>query len=166
MIFLIGMQVWRHSLSGDELGDSEPIDVGSQPKDLSLAAQSPEIALVSTDSSVTVLRGTAAESTAKLGFTVTASAIAPDGSRAVIGGQDGKLRVYRINGGVLAEVATLEKHRGPITVIRYSPDGSSFASADANREAVVWDCVSLEVRVDFSRRPIGGLLIRAAMGCR
>ncbi|CAA6665385.1 unnamed protein product [Spirodela intermedia] len=140
-------KVWRHSLCGDELGDSDPIDVGSQPKDLSLAAQSPEIALVSTDSNVTVLHGTAVVSTTKLGFTATASAIAPDGSKAIIGGQDGKLRVYSIHGGVLAETALLEKHRGPITAIRYSPDGSSFASADANREAVVWDCVSLEVKL-------------------
>ena len=139
------MQVWRQHLCDDELGDSEPIDVGSQPKDLCLAYQSPELALVSTDSGVTLLHGTSIVSSTDLGFTVTASAITPDGSKAIIGGQDGKLHVYDIRGGSLAEVTVLEKHRGLITVIQFSPDGSFFASADANREAVIWDSDSLEV---------------------
>ncbi|KAL9262029.1 Actin-interacting protein 1-2-like protein, partial [Drosera capensis] len=35
-----------------------------------------------------------------------------------------------------------------ITVIRYSPDVSMFASGDANREAVVWDRSSREVKIN------------------
>lgn len=76
---------------------------------------------------------------------MTASVIAPDGSEAIVGGQDGKLHIYSVSGDSLTEEATLEKHRGPISVIRYSPDFSMFASADLNREAVVWDRTSKEV---------------------
>lgn len=138
-------QVRRIPLHGDQCGEAEPVDIGNQPKDLSLALLSPELALVSTDSGVVMLRGPKVLSTINLGFAVTASTIAPDGSEAIVGGQDGKLHIYSIVGDTLTEETVLEKHRGAISVIRYSPDDSMFASGDVNREAVVWDRVSREV---------------------
>ncbi|XP_008806259.2 actin-interacting protein 1-2-like [Phoenix dactylifera] len=140
-------KIWRIPLNGDQCGNAEPVDVGSQPKDLNLAVQTPELALVSTDSEIIMLRGLQVVSTIKLGYSATASTISPDGSEAIVGGQDGKLHIYSIDGDSLKEEAVLEKHRGSITVIRYSPDASMFASADANREAVVWDHVSREVKL-------------------
>ncbi|XP_021292423.1 actin-interacting protein 1-2 [Herrania umbratica] len=140
-------KIWRISLHGDQCGDADSVDIGSQPKDLSLALLSPELALITTDSEVVMLRGTKVVSTINLGFAVTALAVAPDGSEAIIGGQDGKLHIYCITGDTLKEEAVLEKHRGALTVIRYSPDFSMFASGDANREAIVWDRVSREVKL-------------------
>ncbi|KAF6172558.1 hypothetical protein GIB67_007071 [Kingdonia uniflora] len=125
--------VRRLPLCGNQCGDAEVVDVGSQPKDLNLTPLSPELALVSTDSGV---------------YAVTASAIAPDGSEAIVGGQDGKLHIYSINGDTLTEEAVLEKHRGAISVIRYSPDASMFVSGDLNREVVVWDRVSKAVKLN------------------
>lgn len=112
---------------------------------MSHAIDSPGLALVSTDCGVVLLKGLQVLSNINLGFTVTASAISPDGCEIIVGGQDGKLRIYSVSGDSLTDEATLEKHRGPISVIRYSPDVSMFASADLNREAVVWDRVSKEV---------------------
>ncbi|KAG2667571.1 hypothetical protein I3760_15G122000 [Carya illinoinensis] len=140
-------KIWRVPVHGDQCGDADSVDIGTQPKDLSLALLSPEIALVSTDSGVVILHGTKVVSTVNLGFTVTASAIAPDGMEAIIGGQDGKLHIYSITGDTLKEEAVLEKHRGAVSVIRYSPDVSMFASGDLNREVVVWDRVSREVKL-------------------
>ncbi|BAT72651.1 hypothetical protein LR48_Vigan05g100600 [Vigna angularis] len=140
-------KIRRVSLHGDQCGDAEAIDIGSQPKDLSVALLSPELALVSIDSGVVMLRGTKIVSTINLGFVVTASAVSPDGSEAIIGGQDGKLHIYSISGDTLVEEAALEKHRGAISVIRYSPDVSMFASGDVNREAIVWDRASHEVKL-------------------
>ncbi|OAY77862.1 66 kDa stress protein [Ananas comosus] len=140
-------KVWRIPLNGDQCGDGEAVDVGSQPKDLSVAVQKPEIVLVATDSGVVMLRGNKVASTINVGYTVSALAIAPDGSEAIVGGQDGKLHIYSVNGDSLTEEAVLEKHRGAITVIHYSPDASMFASADTNREAVVWDRVTREVKL-------------------
>ncbi|KAF7819954.1 actin-interacting protein 1-2-like [Senna tora] len=140
-------KIWRASLHGDGCGEAEAIDIGSQPKDLSVALLSPELALVSIDSGVVMLRGTKIVSTIDLGFVVTASAVSPDGSEAIIGGQDGKLHIYCISGDTLTEEAVLEKHRGAISVIRYSPDVSMFASGDVNREAIVWDRASREVKL-------------------
>ncbi|XP_020215650.1 actin-interacting protein 1-2 [Cajanus cajan] len=140
-------KIWRVSLHGDQCGDAEAIDIGSQLKDLSVALLSPELALVSIDSGIVMLRGTKIVSTINLGFIVSASAVSPDGSEAIIGGQDGKLHIYSISGDTLVEEAVLEKHRGAISVIRYSPDVSMFASGDVNREAVVWDHASREVKL-------------------
>ncbi|KAM1186823.1 hypothetical protein ACFX13_016174 [Malus domestica] len=140
-------KVWRVPLHSDQCGAAEAIDIGSQPKDISLALLSPELALVSTDTGVVMLRGTKVLSTVNLGFTVTACTISPDGCEAIVGGQDGKLHMYSITGDTLNEEAVLEKHRGPISVIRYSPDVSMFASGDLNREAVVWDRASREIKL-------------------
>ncbi|XP_011084432.1 actin-interacting protein 1-2 [Sesamum indicum] len=140
-------KVWRFSLRGDQCGDGDCIDVGNQPKDVGLALLSPDLALVSIDTGVVLLRGTKVVSTIQLGFTVTACSVSPNGTEAIVGGEDGKLHVYSLTGDTLKEEAVLEKHRGAITVIRYSPDVSMIASADANREAVVWDCASREVKL-------------------
>lgn len=102
---------------------------------------------MTTDSGVVLLRGSKVLSTINLGFAVTASAITLDGSEAIIGAEDGKLRIYSITGDTLTEEAVLEKHRGAVSVIRYSPDVSMFASGDANREAIVWDRATREVTV-------------------
>ncbi|KAJ1394223.1 WD40/YVTN repeat-like-containing domain superfamily [Sesbania bispinosa] len=140
-------KIRRVSLHGDQCGDTEAIDIGSQSKDFSVAIQSPDLALVSIDSGVVMLRGTKVVSTINLGFTVSASVVSPDGSEAIIGGQDGKLHIYSISGDTLVEEAVLEKHRGAISVIRYSPDFSMFASGDVNREAVVWDRASQDMKL-------------------
>ncbi|XP_021727298.1 actin-interacting protein 1-1-like [Chenopodium quinoa] len=141
-------KVWRAPIQADECGSAEHVDVGSQPKDLSVALNVPELVLVATDSGAVLLNGLKVLSSIDLGFTVTASAISPDGTEAVLGGQDGKLHIYSVSGDTLTEEAVLEKHRGAITVIRYSPDVSMFASGDANREAVVWDRSTREVKLN------------------
>lgn len=140
-------KVWRISLQGDQCGEAECVDIGNQPKDLSVAILSPELVLVAIDSGVALLQGTKVLSTVNLGFPVTACTLAPDGSEAIVGGEDGKLHIYSVQGDSFSEEAVLEKHRGPITVIRYSPDVSMFASGDVNREAVVWDCASRELKL-------------------
>ncbi|CAL9114158.1 WD domain, G-beta repeat [Musa troglodytarum] len=140
-------KVWRIPLNDDQCGDTEPVDVGSQPRGIAVAVQIPELALVSIDSGVVMLRGLKVISEIKLGYAVTTSAISPDGTEAVVGAEDGKLHIYSISGDTLTEEAVLEKHRGTITAICYSPDASMFASADSNREAVVWDRESREVKL-------------------
>ncbi|ESW15029.1 hypothetical protein PHAVU_007G038100 [Phaseolus vulgaris] len=141
-------KVYRVPFEGDNLGPAETLDVGSQPKDLSLALDSPELAIVAIESGVVLLKGSKILSTVKLDFVVTAAALSPDGSEAIVGGQDGKLRIYSVSGDTVTEQSVLEKHRGAITVIKYSPDVSMFASADLNREAVVWDRASKEVKLN------------------
>ena len=117
---------------------------------MNLAIQKPEFALITTDSGIVLLHNSKVISTTKVNYTITSSSVSPDGTEAVVGAQDGKLRIYSITGDMLTEEALLEKHRGAITSIHYSPDVSMFASADANREAVVWDRASREVLSVFN----------------
>lgn len=138
-------QIRRVSLQGYQCGDANSIDISSQPKDLSLALLSPEIALSTTDSGVLMLRGAKVVSTINHGFDVTASVVALDGSEAIIGGPDGKLHIYSITGDIFVGEAVLEKHQGAVSFIRYSPLVSMFASGNLNREAIVQHCVSREV---------------------
>eukprot|EP00250_Pteridium_aquilinum_P019176 c24332_g1_i1 orf=148-1977(-) len=137
----------RSPLPGDTYGDAEIADLKSQPKDLDVALNFSELAIVTSDAGVILLRECVVVSTNNLRFTATASAISPDGSEAVIGNQDGKLYIYSVKGDALVEEKVLEHHRGAVTSIRFSPDGSMFASGDANREAVVWDRVSHEIKL-------------------
>lgn len=144
------MQVFRIPLNGDQCGDAETVDVGGQPNALNLALQKPEFALITTDSGIVLLHNSKVISTTKVDYAITSSSVSPDGTEAVVGAQDGKLRIYSINGDTVTEEAVLEKHRGAITSIHYSPDVSMFASADVNREAVVWDRASREVMSLFN----------------
>lgn len=100
---------------------------------------------MATDSGAVILKDLKIVSNVNLGFTVTAVAVSHEGNEVVVGGQDGKLHVYTVDGDALKEEAVIEKHRGAITTIKYSPDGSMYASADTNREAVVWDRATREV---------------------
>lgn len=140
-------KVRRVPLLSEQYKESEPIDIGAQPKDLDVAVGCPELTFVSTDAGIIIIRASKIVSTTNVGYAVTAAAISPDGTEAVVGGQDGKLRVYSIKGDTLLEESVLERHRGPINAIRFSPDGSMFASGDLNREAVVWDRITREVKL-------------------
>ncbi|XAR72267.1 hypothetical protein NMG60_11018848 [Bertholletia excelsa] len=140
-------KVWRFPTQAEECGTAEHVDTDSQPKDISFASDCPDLALISTETGVVLFQGLKILSTVNLGFAVSAATITPDGSEAIVGGQDGKLHIYSVTGHTLTEEAVIEKHRGAISAIHYSPDLSMFASSDFNREAVVWDRVSREVKL-------------------
>ncbi|KAL0693238.1 hypothetical protein Bca4012_060418 [Brassica carinata] len=143
-------KVWRMPLTDNGFGDADHVDIGHQPLDISIAIDSPEYtALVSFESGVVLLNGLSILSKIDLGYVVAASVISPDGKEAIVGGQDGKLHMYSVSeDNSLKEEAVLEKHRGAVTVIRYSPDLTMFASGDANREAVVWDRETKQVKLN------------------
>ncbi|GAQ82690.1 transducin family protein / WD-40 repeat family protein [Klebsormidium nitens] len=121
-----------------------PVPLGGQPSDLDVAG---DLAIVATANGIVLLRDGKLVSTTKVGYNATAAGLAPDGKEAAVGGSDGKVRVYRVSGDSLEEEAVLERHRGPIMAVRYSPDGAWIATADQNREAVVWHRVTREVKL-------------------
>ncbi|CAI5513512.1 unnamed protein product [Closterium sp. Naga37s-1] len=129
------------------ISDTPTIALGAHPKDISIAAHDPDLALLTTASGLTLLRSSKLLSSITPAFTPTAAALSPDGKEAAVGGEDGAVRVFSVNGDTMEEVAKLERHRGPITAVRYSPDGSMLATGDQNREAVVWDTATREVKM-------------------
>lgn len=127
--------------------EEEGTPLGGQPCGLAMAASQPSLLLCPTPTSLVLLRGNVVVASLLVDFTCTAVALAPDGRQAVAGGSDGKLRVYAVEGDSLREEQVLDRHRGAVTVVAYSPDGSAFASADTKPEALIWDAVTMEVRV-------------------
>lgn len=115
------------------------------PRDLDVARNCPEVAIVPVEKSVILLRQGTVASSIDVDYVASAAALSPDGEEAVVGGRNGKLYVYSVKGDTLTQEAVLEKHRGEISAVRYSPDGSMIASGDLNREAVVWDRITREV---------------------
>ncbi|GJV45677.1 actin-interacting protein 1-2-like protein, partial [Tanacetum coccineum] len=89
--------VWRIP-TGDQCAEANVVDIGTQPKDLSLSINNHELAFIAIEEGVVLLRGTQILSTIKLGFIVSACSMAPDGTEAIVGGQDGKLHIYSVKG--------------------------------------------------------------------
>ena len=87
-------KVWRVSLHKDECEDAEHIDVGNQLKGWSHAINFPDLALVSIDGAVVLLKGLQVLSNINLGFTTIASVIALGGSEVILEGQDAKLHIH------------------------------------------------------------------------
>lgn len=115
----------------------------------------PELLVCVTSEEVHVVKQNKIISTVRLDFEATAIGLSPSGTEVVIGASDGKLHVYSLNGDTLLKEAFLERHRAAITAVKYSFDGSLFASADQKPEIVVWDSVNREVccSTTFSPQP-------------
>ncbi len=70
---------------------------------------------------------------------VTAVAISGDESTVAVGTKAQKIHLYTLSGSTLTPKSVLSSHRGAITRLAYSPDGQYLASADTNREILVWN---------------------------
>ncbi|KAJ7520469.1 hypothetical protein O6H91_19G007100 [Diphasiastrum complanatum] len=134
-------------LHGDQLEEAGFIDLRGRPRDFSVASSATDIALVCTDDGIVLFHGLTILSRLSFDYKATAVAISPAGTKAVVGAQNGKLYIYEIKGDSFIQETVLEKHRGPISVVCFSPDSSMIASGDENREAVVWDDASKEVEL-------------------
>lgn len=139
------VQFRRVSLPGDTYAEAEALDLGFLPQDLDVARNCPGVAIVPLEKSVILLRQGAVASSIDVDYFASAAALSPDGEEAIVGGRNGKLYVYSVKGDTLTQEEVLEKHRGEISAVRYSPDGSMIASGDLSREAVVWDRITREV---------------------
>ncbi len=74
---------------------------------------------------------------------VWSAAFAPDESRIVSAGQDGKVIVWSFDGSGAQPRIQQEKeflgHDGPVFTVAYSPDGRHVASAGQDRRILVWN---------------------------
>jgi WD40 repeat protein len=50
-------------------------------------------------------------------------------------------------GRVLKPAAELERHRAAVTCVGFSPNGALLATADSNRELLLWDTHSMQVNL-------------------
>uniref|UniRef100_UPI003AAF73FE WD repeat-containing protein 1 isoform X2 n=1 Tax=Centroberyx gerrardi TaxID=166262 RepID=UPI003AAF73FE len=74
----------------------------------------------------------------KLGYEPEAGAIHPGGSTAAVGGADGKVHLYSIQGNTLKEEGEALEVSGPVTDMAYSNDGAYLAVTDERKVVTVF----------------------------
>jgi cytochrome c len=84
------------------------------------------------------------------GGPVQAATLSPDETLAVLGCQEGTVRVARVPGGEVA--ADLHDHRDGVEAVAFSPDGRLLA-AGASSSAFVWRTSNFELVGSFQHAP-------------
>jgi WD40 repeat protein len=115
---------------------ADKIATDGQPADLSVAKGG--LAVVATVNGAQLLRGGKVVGSVKVP-NCTAVAISADGRTVLVGTKEFKINVYSLEGDSLKLSHSLDHHRGALTRLSFSPDGSHWASADTNREIMVWE---------------------------
>jgi len=112
------------------------IKIGDQPTALSVGKSG--LVAISTLSGVVLFKDGKQSCAQKLDSPATSVALSPDESEVAVGSRDKKIYIYSITGGSLSLKTTLEKHRGEVSALEYSPDGAYLGAGDSNREVILW----------------------------
>jgi len=125
---------------------SGSIKLDSQPQAVAAGSKS-DVVIAVTLNSVVVIKGEKIVSTLPAAYQPTSVAISGDETEVAVGGKDNKIHILDLSGTTLKESKVLDKHRGFLTALSYSPDGKYLASADSNRDVFVWDKASKELKI-------------------
>jgi WD40 repeat protein len=71
----------------------------------------------------------------------TALAFSPDGGLLATGGEDGRVRLWRVNDGELLKTYSMHRYRGypsSVDVIEFSPDGRRIVSYSSKEAVRIW----------------------------
>lgn len=121
----------------------ESVKLDSFPNDIAVSTVDPDYFAVSTAKGVAFFKNCELKHFEEVkGFEPSCIAFSPNDSEIIIGATDKKARVFTVADFKLTQVAVIDKHRGAISKVKYSPDGSMFAIGDSNREIIVYDSAS------------------------
>jgi WD40 repeat protein len=136
-----------NSVNTASYGDAVSTD--SSPQDVAVSRQDPSLTVAVTLKSVVVLRNGRTASTLNVGFQPTSVAISPDNRTVAVGAKDTKVYIYALNGDNLSQTRVLEKHRGGLTAVEFSPNGEFLATSDSEkRDIIVWNTSDYSVKVE------------------
>jgi TIR domain/WD domain, G-beta repeat len=71
---------------------------------------------------------------------VLSVALAPDGTKAVSGGYDNKVRIWNVPSGTVSQI--LEGHDGIVHAVAVAPNGRTLLSVDRDGHARIWELAS------------------------
>jgi len=109
--------------------------LGTQPSSVDVAKGA---AVVAAGETLIVVRNNTVVLKEKLKYFATSVSISPDGVDVAVGGKDMKVHLYTLDGDKLTAKSELTGHRGEVTAVAYSHDGTYHATGDGNREVKVW----------------------------
>jgi len=127
----------------------DAVSTDSPPQDIAVNSRDSSLTVAVTLKSVLVLRNGRIASTLNVNFQPTSVAISPNGRTVTVGGKDNKVHVYDLNGDNLSESRALDKHRGALTAMEFSPNGEYLATSDSEkREIIVWNTSDFSIKVE------------------
>ncbi|CAG8462330.1 3803_t:CDS:10 [Diversispora eburnea] len=144
-IISIGMDDTMRVIDVKSKSFSTPIiPTESQPKGLTIskddrnfvATQDNKIKIIKNDKIISIIDVTSPPGSIALN---------PDCTEIVVGFEDAKVRVYKVNNNELKEEKELTNSRSAITAISYSLDGTLFAVGDSQGKIFVYDSKSKEI---------------------
>jgi WD40 repeat protein len=80
-------------------------------------------------------------------------AFSPDGTLLATGGDDGRVRLWRVTDG--SELATLAGHTKTVYAVAFSPDGSMLASASPDDTVRLWQALDWTLLATLVNQPYG-----------
>jgi len=124
---------------------AEAISLESTPNDIAVGRSDFIVAVIT--NAIVLIRGGKIVKQFPTKYQPTCIAISVDETRIAVGSKDNNIFLYSVNGANIGEPMKLEGHRGPLTVVTFSPDGKFLASADQNRDIFVWSCSSNKIQI-------------------
>uniref|UniRef100_A0A4W5MZ64 WD repeat domain 1 n=1 Tax=Hucho hucho TaxID=62062 RepID=A0A4W5MZ64_9TELE len=137
------------SVTKKEYSASNLVKMDVQPKHVSVAAGG--LALAVCIGQVVFLKDKKKVFTLdSLDYEPEAGAIHPGGSTAAVGGADGKVRLYSVQGNTLKYEGKSVEAKGPVTDMAYSKDGAYLAVTDEKKVVTVFTVAdNYSVKNDF-----------------
>ncbi|XP_041744601.1 WD repeat-containing protein 1-like [Coregonus clupeaformis] len=137
------------SVTKKEYSASNLVKMDVQPKHVSVAAGG--LALAVCIGQVVFLKDKKKVFTLdSLDYEPEAGAIHPGGSTAAVGGADGKVHLYSVQGNTLKDEGKSVEAKGPVTDMAYSKDGAYLAVTDEKKVVTVFTVAdNYSVKNDF-----------------
>lgn len=124
---------------------ADKISLPSQPTGAAANATS-SLVIVSCINGIEIVREGKKTGSLKVEYEPQAVATNAAETQVAVGGKDGKLYIYGLEGNTLTQKTVLES-KGPVTDVTYSGNGAYVAVADSQRNIFVYDTTTFEKKV-------------------
>jgi len=126
---------------------SDAITLDSTPADIAVAHKDQKLIVAVVTDSIVVIKDGKVATKLPAKYQPTCVSFSVDDTLLAVGAKDNNIYLYSVSGTKLSEGPVLKGHRGPLTVVSYSPDGKYLCSGDHNRDIFVWDLKTNQIKI-------------------